>query len=52
MKFLVTAVRDDFLVRGYEYFETIWECLVEQGLAKLFMANMRKGIREPWHSSW
>ena len=35
----VTAVRDDFLVRGYEYFETIWECLVERGLAKLFMAE-------------
>jgi peptidoglycan pentaglycine glycine transferase (the first glycine) len=34
----VTAARDKFLVRSYEYFETIWEQLVEKNLAKLFMA--------------
>ncbi len=34
----VTASRDKFLIRSYSYFETIWEELVEKGLAKLFMA--------------
>ncbi|HHX95677.1 MAG TPA: peptidoglycan bridge formation glycyltransferase FemA/FemB family protein, partial [Clostridia bacterium] len=35
----VTAERDNFLVRSFEYFETLWDCLVEKGLAKLFMAE-------------
>lgn len=35
----VTAERDNFLIRAYSYFETLWDCLVEQGLAKLFMAE-------------
>lgn len=35
----VTAERDNFLVRSFEYFETLWDCLVERGLAKLFMAE-------------
>jgi len=34
----VTAERDKFLVRSYDYFEIIWDQLVENGLAKLFMA--------------
>lgn len=34
-----TCVRDKFLVRGYDYFEALWEELVEKGLAKLFMAE-------------
>lgn len=35
----VTAERDNFLVRAFSYFEILWECLVEHGLAKLFMAE-------------
>jgi len=35
----VTSIRDKFLIRGYDYFETLWEELVENGLAKLFMAE-------------
>jgi peptidoglycan pentaglycine glycine transferase (the first glycine) len=34
-----TCIRDKFLVRGYDYFETIWEELGKKGLAKLFMAE-------------
>lgn len=34
-----TSARDRFLVRGFDYFETIWDELVEKGLAKLFMAE-------------
>ena len=34
----VTAERDKFLIRSFEYFEKIWQQLVENGLAKLFMA--------------
>lgn len=36
---LETAERDRFLVRGYRYFEEIWDRLVEPGLAQLFMAD-------------
>lgn len=36
---LETAVRDRFLVRSYEYFERIWEQLVERGYARLFLAE-------------
>ncbi|WP_422449032.1 lipid II:glycine glycyltransferase FemX [Thermoanaerobacterium sp. DL9XJH110] len=34
-----TCIRDKFLVRGYDYFEALWDELVEKGLAKLFMAE-------------
>jgi len=35
---VVTAERDKFLIRSYEYFDIMWEQLVENNLAKLFMA--------------
>lgn len=34
-----TAIRDKFLVRGYEYFEWIWDNMVEQGYAQVFLAE-------------
>ncbi|HHY42713.1 MAG TPA: aminoacyltransferase [Thermoanaerobacterales bacterium] len=34
-----TCIRDKFLVRGFDYFETLWDELVEKGLARLFMAE-------------
>lgn len=34
-----TCIRDQFLVRGFDYFETLWDELVEKGLAQLFMAE-------------
>ena len=34
-----TARRDRFLVRGYDYFEHMWDILVEAGYAKLFLAE-------------
>ncbi|MBO8168544.1 MAG: peptidoglycan bridge formation glycyltransferase FemA/FemB family protein [Thermoanaerobacteraceae bacterium] len=34
----ITAERDKFLIRSYDYFKIIWDQLVENGLAKLFMA--------------
>ncbi|MEA1962309.1 MAG: peptidoglycan bridge formation glycyltransferase FemA/FemB family protein [Bacillota bacterium] len=34
-----TAKRDHFLIRGYEYFETIWDQMVETGMAKIFIAE-------------
>ena len=34
-----TAVRDKFLVRGYEYFEWIWDYMVEGGYAQVFLAE-------------
>lgn len=34
-----TCIRDKFLVRGFDYFEALWEELVEKGFAKLFMAE-------------
>lgn len=34
-----TAQRDQFLIRGYEYFEWIWDYMVESGFAKLFLAE-------------
>lgn len=33
-----TAERDRFTVRDLSYFEKLWECLVEDGLAQLFLA--------------
>ncbi len=34
-----TAVRDRFLVRGYSYYEDMWDTLVEPGYARLFLAE-------------
>lgn len=34
-----TAERDDFLVRRYEYFEWIWDYMVKNGYARLFLAE-------------
>ena len=34
-----TAARDQFLIRGYEYFELIWDQMVENGLAQIFLAE-------------
>lgn len=34
-----TAQRDNFLVRGYEYFEWIWDYMVENRFAQLFLAE-------------
>ncbi|NLC63256.1 MAG: peptidoglycan bridge formation glycyltransferase FemA/FemB family protein [Thermoanaerobacterales bacterium] len=36
-----TCKRDKFLVRGFDYFEALWEELVENGLARLFMAEYK-----------
>lgn len=35
----VTAERDRFLVRGFEYYRVLWRCLVQRGLARLFIAR-------------
>ena len=34
-----TCERDRFLVRGYDYYEHMWDVLVEAGYAKLFLAE-------------
>jgi len=34
-----TAERDNFLIRGYIYFEEMWESLVKKDKAKVFMAD-------------
>ena len=34
-----TASRDKFLIRGYEYFEWIWDYMVERGYAQIFLAE-------------
>ncbi|MBP6963426.1 MAG: peptidoglycan bridge formation glycyltransferase FemA/FemB family protein [Armatimonadetes bacterium] len=34
-----TAVRDRFLVRGFEYYDQMWTHLVEPGYAKLFLTE-------------
>jgi len=39
-----TAERDQFLIRGYEYFEMIWDQMVESGLAKIFLAEYQGQI--------
>lgn len=36
---LETARRDKFLIRGYEYFEWIWDYLLENGFAQIFLAE-------------
>jgi peptidoglycan pentaglycine glycine transferase (the first glycine) len=35
----VTAERDGFLIRNYDYFATLWDLLVERGLASVFLAE-------------
>lgn len=35
----VTAERDRFLVRSFEYYRVLWRCLVQRGLARLFVAR-------------
>ncbi|MEQ8200593.1 MAG: peptidoglycan bridge formation glycyltransferase FemA/FemB family protein [Syntrophomonadaceae bacterium] len=39
-----TAARDRFLIRGYEYFEAMWDQLVEAGLAEIFLAEYQGKI--------
>lgn len=34
-----TAARDRFLIRGYEYFEMIWDNMVENHMAQVFLAE-------------
>ncbi|MGE5416782.1 MAG: lipid II:glycine glycyltransferase FemX [Acidobacteriota bacterium] len=34
-----TAERDRFLIRGYKYFEVMWDWLVERGLGQVFLAE-------------
>ncbi|QGU00699.1 tRNA-dependent lipid II--amino acid ligase [Candidatus Syntrophocurvum alkaliphilum] len=34
-----TAKRDKFLIRGYEYFEIIWDQMIENNYAKIFFAE-------------
>ncbi len=34
-----TAARDRFLIRGYEYFEMIWDQMVENKMAQIFLAE-------------
>jgi lipid II:glycine glycyltransferase (peptidoglycan interpeptide bridge formation enzyme) len=34
-----TARRDHFLIRGYEYFEMLWDQMVENGFAQIFIAE-------------
>ena len=36
---LETGARDGFHVRDFGYFECLWECLVERGLGRLFLAR-------------
>lgn len=39
-----TAKRDNFLIRGYEYFEWIWDYMVGAGYARLFMAEYENEV--------
>ncbi len=34
-----TARRDGFAIRSFRYYQDLWECLVEPGLARLFVAE-------------
>lgn len=36
-----TAERDGFLIRNFGYFERMWDLFVEQGMARLFLAEYR-----------
>ncbi len=37
----VTAKRDNYMIRSYSYYESIWKHFMEKGLAKLFMAKYK-----------
>jgi peptidoglycan pentaglycine glycine transferase (the first glycine) len=39
-----TAQRDGFLIRGYEYFEGIWEYMVKSQYARLFLADYEERV--------
>ncbi len=39
-----TAQRDQFLIRGYEYFEMMWDQLVANGLGQIFLAEYQGRI--------
>lgn len=39
-----TAERDHFLIRGYEYFELIWEQMLVNGWAEIFLAEWEGNI--------
>lgn len=39
-----TAKRDNFLIRGYEYYEWIWDYMVAKGYAKIFLAEYEGNI--------
>ncbi|HZK43049.1 MAG TPA: peptidoglycan bridge formation glycyltransferase FemA/FemB family protein [Syntrophomonadaceae bacterium] len=41
---LETAERDKFLIRGYEYFEWIWDHLVLNGYAQVFIAEYEGNV--------
>jgi lipid II:glycine glycyltransferase (peptidoglycan interpeptide bridge formation enzyme) len=34
-----TATRDGFSVRGLQYFTDLWDCLIDRGLGRLFLAR-------------
>jgi len=36
-----TAARDHFLIRGYEYFEMIWDQMVKNDMAQIFLAEFQ-----------
>jgi len=36
-----TARRDGFGIRSYQYYQDLWDCLVERGFARLFLAEYR-----------
>jgi lipid II:glycine glycyltransferase (peptidoglycan interpeptide bridge formation enzyme) len=36
---LETGERDGFHVRGLDYYEALWDCLIERGLGRLFLAR-------------
>ena len=38
-----TAERDQFLIRGYSYFESIWEHMGKDGYAKIFLVESPEG---------
>ena len=39
-----TAIRDRFRVRSIAYFDSLWDLLVERGLARLFLAEYEGGV--------
>jgi len=39
-----TAKRDNFLIRGYEYFEWIWDYMVDNDYARIFLAEYEEQV--------